>query len=96
MQVPKNIGAPFTRQHSDLPRADIEAYLETIIGASNDAIFVVDEEGRFEFGNSGFFQTLGWPAEELIGQHFIKVIPPDQHDFILQRWADVQRGEGEP
>jgi len=74
--------------------AEAETYLQTIISASHDAILVVDSEGRFEFGNEAFFRTFGWPKEELIGHHFIKVVPPASHEHSLQRWDEVQRGEG--
>jgi GAF domain-containing protein len=47
---------------------DSERYLRTIIESSFDGIHVVDENGRFEFGNDSAFNILGWPREELIGQ----------------------------
>ncbi|NQT38415.1 MAG: PAS domain S-box protein, partial [Planctomycetes bacterium] len=50
----------------------------------------------YEFGNPAFFRILDWPQEELIGSHFIKVIPSDMHEFILERWREAQRGDGKP
>lgn len=38
---------------------DSEKYLRTIIGSSFDGIFVVDEGGRFEYGNKSCFKILG-------------------------------------
>ncbi len=75
---------------------DSRNYLDAIISGSHDGIGLVDEAGCFEFGNAALIDTLGWPREELIGQSFIKVIPEDLHMFILERWAEVQRGEGLP
>ncbi|MBT3200212.1 MAG: PAS domain S-box protein [Phycisphaerales bacterium] len=75
---------------------DLKNHLDTIFQTSQDGILVVDSEGRFEFGNEAFFRTFGWPEDELIGEHFIKVIPPDLHDFMLKRWEEVQAGEGAP
>ena len=77
-------------------RHDLKNYLDTIIQTSHDGIFVVDSEGRFEFGNDAFFRILGWPKEELLGHDFIKVVPPDLHEFILERWEEVQAGKGAP
>ena len=77
-------------------RHDLKNYLDTIIQTSHDGILVIDSEGRFEFGNEAFFRIFGWPADELIGHNFIKVVPPDKHEFILQRWEEVQAGKGEP
>jgi len=71
---------------------DSERYLRTIIESSFDGIHVVDENGRFEFGNDSAFNILGWPREELIGQFFMKVISPDLEEFMLDRWHEVQNG----
>jgi PAS domain S-box-containing protein len=73
---------------------DLKNYLDTIIQTSHDGILVIDSEGRFEFGNEAFFRTFGWPEDELIGHHFIKVIPPDFQEFMLERWAEAQAGKG--
>ncbi len=71
-------------------------YLETIIRTSHDGIMVVDAEGHFEFLNEAADRILGWPHAEIINQPFINVIPDDSHAFIMERWEEVQRGEGEP
>jgi PAS domain S-box-containing protein len=75
---------------------DSERYLRTIIESSFDGIHVVDENGRFEFGNDSVFKILGWPREELIGQFFMKVISPDLEEFMLDRWHEVQNGIEKP
>lgn len=71
---------------------DSERYLRTIIESSLDGILVVDDRGRFEFGNDSAFNILGWPREELIGQFFMKVFPVDMKEFMLMRWHEVQNG----
>jgi PAS domain S-box-containing protein len=73
-----------------------ENYLRTIINSSLDGIMVVDENGRFEFGNDSTFIILGWPEKELIGQFFMKVIPDDSTDFMLERWNEIQNGIEKP
>lgn len=73
-----------------------ENYLKTIIKSSLDGIIVIDENGRFEFGNDSTFIILGWPKEELIGQFFMKVIPDDMTDFMLERWNEIQNGIEKP
>ncbi len=75
---------------------DVHAYMEAILETSRDGILVVDKDGRFEYGNPAFYQTFGWPREDIIGAFFMKVIPPDLHDYMLERWDEVQRGEGKP
>ena len=69
-----------------------EKYLRAVIESSFDGILVVDELGRFEFGNNSAFNILGWPREELIGQFFMKVFPEDMKDFMQERWHEIQNG----
>ncbi len=75
---------------------DAQTYLATVFQHSYDGIGVVDAEGCFEHGNPASFRIVGWPREELIGDHFLKIFPPDTHPFMLERWKEVQRGEGRP
>ncbi|MCX9085914.1 MAG: GAF domain-containing protein [Candidatus Methanoperedens sp.] len=70
---------------------DAKNYLDIIIKSSYDSIFVVDEEGRFEFGNEAFFKTAGYPENEIVGYSFMKVIHPDYHDFILKPKFPTQK-----
>lgn len=71
-----------------------QRYLDTIFRTSQDGIFTLDSDGNFELSNEATFRTFGWPREELIGSHFMKVMPPDVHEFMYEKWAEVQRGEG--
>ena len=71
-------------------------YLDTIISGSHDGITVIDSNGRFEFGNMAFFEIGGYEEKDLIGKHFMTVIPADYHNFMLERWKEVQKGMGEP
>ncbi len=84
------------RKHIEQEMLSTKNYLETLIDTSQDAIIVIDAEGRFEFGNHAAFDIIGWPDNELIGESFMKVIPSDLHPFILERWAEVQQGSGAP
>lgn len=69
-----------------------EKYLRTVIESSLDGIGVMDEVGRFEFGNDAFFNITGWQKEELIGQFFMKVFPENAWEFINERWKELQKG----
>ncbi len=69
-------------------------YLRVLFDTVDDGLLIVDAEGKFESANPAFFRIFDWPKEELIGEFFMKVIPPNLHDFMLERWNEVQRGEG--
>ncbi len=67
-----------------------EKYLRTIIDSSIDGIAVVDDHGKVEFGNDSFFDIVGWPRDELIGQSFIKMLTDDTKDLYLKIWQEYQ------
>ncbi len=71
-------------------------YLDTIISGSHDGINVIDSNGRFEFCNRAFFEIGGYEEKDLIGKHFMTIIPADHHNFMLERWKEVQKGMGKP
>lgn len=73
-----------------------EQYLDTIISTSQDSIMVFDSDGRFEFANDATFEIFGWPKDELMGEHFLKVVSPDRHNFIKDQWRKVRDGDGAP
>lgn len=71
-----------------------EKYLMAIIDSSLDGIAVVNEKGKFEFGNHSFFRITGWLKEEIIGQPFMKMIPEDARDFVKGHWQAVPMDHG--
>ena len=71
-------------------------YLEMIVSMSYDGILVLDDEGKFEFGNDACLEILGYANDEFIGKPFMEVIPEEYTDFMLDRWHEVQAGEGRP
>lgn len=72
-----------------------ENYLDQSIRLSQDCIFIIDKHGRFEFGNDAFFRSLGYPENEIIGHNFITIIHPEYHDFVKQKWEEIQINGGE-
>jgi len=71
-------------------------YLEMIISMSYDGIFVIDDEGKFEYCNDACLEIFGYTSDEFIGKPFMEVIPEEYTDFMLDRWHEVQAGEGGP
>jgi PAS domain S-box-containing protein len=84
------------RKQAEQEVQDAKNYLEAIITASHDGILVFDADGRFEFGNQATFRLLGWPKEELLGEHFFKVVPPDMQEHVHQQWQQTRAGRGTP
>ena len=71
-------------------------YLEMIVSMSYDGILVLDDEGKYEFGNDACLEIFGYANDEFIGKPFMEVIPEEYTDFMLDRWHEVQAGEGRP
>ena len=67
-----------------------EKYLKTIIDSSLDGIAVVNMQGEIEFGNDSFFNIVGWPKDELLGQSFIKMLPQDKKEDYIKIWHEAQ------
>ncbi len=86
---------------SDLDRRqreldDRSKWLESILDAIRDAVWVLDREERIVFANRSFAFSTGFRMEELLGKHITVVLPEDQ----LQRARQVNRshirGEAPP
>ncbi len=84
------------RKQNEAEIRDTKNYLEAIIATSLDAICVTDSNGVFEFGNKAFFDIVNWPEDDIIGQQFMTIVSSDYHEFTLERWDEIQKGECEP
>lgn len=82
---------------------------QSIIEDTTLAICITNQAGNFVAVNDNYTQLYGFSKEELVGQSFTKVVPPDSRDNlkkyhdrffvdkyeILRRWV-VQNKAGEP
>jgi two-component system CheB/CheR fusion protein len=55
-----------------------------IINEIHDSVIITDLNGVIQSVNKGGQTLLGYPDEELIGQHVSVLYPADQHDFLEQ------------
>ena len=54
-----------------------EGFISTILQNSVDAIIFVDSDNRVQMWNRGAEMVFGYKAEEMVGQSFHRLIPPD-------------------
>jgi PAS domain S-box-containing protein len=66
---------------------------ESIVQNMAEGIAVQDAEGYFTFVNPAAAHMLGYEPEEMIGQYWTQVVPPDQQPIIAA--ADERRVRGE-
>ncbi|WP_280370168.1 PAS domain S-box protein [Nocardia wallacei] len=64
------------------PALDYEGLLERLV----DVVYVLDTEGRFLYLNRAGIELFGRPLDELLGQHFTKVIAPDARQTALDQF----------
>ena len=61
-----------------------EALVSAIFEVTKIGLCIVDEQGHFVRVNPAYCQLFGYSSEELIGNHFAKVLPPDHHERAIQ------------
>jgi PAS domain S-box-containing protein/putative nucleotidyltransferase with HDIG domain len=71
----------------------LKEFNEGIVQSMAEGIAVEDADGYFTFVNPAAATLLGYTPEELLGQHWTAIIPPDQHPIVQA--ADERRARGE-
>jgi len=61
-----------------------------------EAIFIVNDEGIFEYVNPRACSLLGYRREELLGKPFANFIHPHDVALVVERWQARRRGEHVP
>jgi PAS domain S-box-containing protein/putative nucleotidyltransferase with HDIG domain len=64
-----------------------------IVQSMTEGVVVEDAEGYLTFVNPAVAALLGYSPEELLGQHWTTIVPPDQHPSV--RAASERRMHGE-
>ena len=63
-----------------------------IVDHSPDIVFMLDREGRFTFLNDTVYQTLGFDKNELIGEHYSKLISGPSKDQAKYVFTERRTG----
>ncbi|HLA86566.1 MAG TPA: PAS domain S-box protein [Anaerolineales bacterium] len=71
----------------------LNKFNENLINNMSEGIVVQNTDGEFTFVNPAVSSITGYPPEELIGEHWTKFIPADQHEIIKE--ADNRRLAGQ-
>ena len=83
-----------TFQHEEKRRkAEAAAQqLATIVQSTSDAIISTGVDGTILTWNAGAEQILGYRAEELLGQSFIQLVPPEKQEQVRSEMTKVLAG----
>jgi PAS domain S-box-containing protein len=79
------------RLYEDIRR--MKDFHEELVQRLAEGIVVIDERGFVTFVNPAAATLLGYPAGELVGQHWRAVITSDQQAYIAAAIERRQRGE---
>jgi len=69
-------------------------FLENIVDAMADPLFVKDEKHRWILGNTAFFELMGRPREEILGKSDFDFFPPSQAEVFWKKDEEVFRSGG--
>ncbi len=58
-----------------------EKQFRSVLQTAHDAIVTTDRDGTIMFWNRGAEQMYGYPADEMIGFSYLKMVPPRLHDI---------------
>ncbi|MGQ9806621.1 MAG: PAS domain-containing hybrid sensor histidine kinase/response regulator [Chlorobiales bacterium] len=67
---------------------DAEALLKAVYNSANIGMCVTNAEGKFVEVNPAYCRTYGYAREELIGQPFTKVLPPELREYAQKLHND--------
>jgi PAS domain S-box-containing protein len=84
------------RRQAEVALRESELKYRSIIEASSDAIFCVDENGQYQFTNQLFASTFGQSPDYFIGKTFWDIYPKEHADYRFETTKRVfQTGESE-
>lgn len=81
------------RRQAEEELRQLKEFSEGIVQSMSEGIAVADAKGQITFVNQAATSLTGYTPEELLGQHWTFLVPPDQQHIIQA--ADERRMRGE-
>ncbi|WP_411968352.1 histidine kinase N-terminal 7TM domain-containing protein [Haloferax sp. YSSS75] len=75
--------------HDVTERRQTEEEFRALIENSRDIITVLDESGVRKYTSPSIEDALGYPRDELVDQHVIELIHPDDREQVRERLTEV-------
>jgi PAS domain S-box-containing protein len=71
----------------------LQEQYRVVTEALNDAVFTLDAEARFAFGNAAGERLTGYRLEELLGHSFMELVAPEDLPELVNRFRRAIAGE---
>ena len=84
------------RQRAEEALRESEERYRSLVEKTEEIIFSLTDEGRFNFLNPAFSRVMGWKAGEWLGRSFEELAHPDDRPSLRARLARVLKGETLP
>ncbi len=79
------------RERLERELRDSEVRYRYLVQSSPDLVWMTDDEGRLTFVSDQSGSILGWEPEELIGQSFSELAPPEERRGALARFRALRK-----
>ncbi len=80
------------RQKAEQELMELSEFNLSILAEMADGVVVEDSHGKFTYVNPAAAALVGYAPDEMIGQHWTTLLPPDQQPVVEQ--ADERRRSG--
>lgn len=82
-------------RHVEQLARERQSLLMNVLESARESICALNPEGKFMWCNKGATTMLDYPQEDLIGEHFMKVIDPSDAELAQERFRRVLKGEAQ-
>lgn len=69
--------------------------LSSVFNAVNFCIVVIDHYGCFSEVNDAYCRMMGYTRDELVGQHFLTIVPQEQRKSFMQSFNEMINSTGQ-
>jgi len=81
------------RRRLEHQRAESEQRHRSLFAYNPDAVFAMALDGTFSSLNAAAQELSGRSSDDLLGRHFLEIIAPDDHPWVVNRFARAVGGE---
>lgn len=74
---------------------ETESLLGAIFETADVGLCLFDQRGRFVNVNRGYCELFGYRPEELVGRHYTKVLPAEEHEHAQRIFERFMAGQGQ-